>query len=378
MPGNKKNIAIHVCGIAEHGRIDVRIAVAMSGELRSSLVAAILKLAGHEIMGLTFSLRIPEGLRLDDELDEIIQRKTNVISAKRIARHFNFPHKIIPVEEDYCYKTIEYIKEEYKKGRNPAAELICNRDILFRRLLDFAIAGGFKKIASGHYARACRSGFGRYHISNPVSREEGQSYQLCMLPREIIEYCIFPLGDYHRDAVKRLAGQINLPAVEEDENVILAGDSKIKFSSLIEKDELPPGDIVDTEGNTIGVHDGIHLFTTGREYKPASPHEEALHVIRIEAEKNRIVVGKREELSMSGLFAYPAEYMLEKSFDGAGVLVKTGAEHKPVYAKIKEARDGLYVYFREPHIPVVPGNAAVFYNTNGDILGSAWIEYGIK
>ncbi|HPB83869.1 MAG TPA: tRNA 2-thiouridine(34) synthase MnmA, partial [Spirochaetota bacterium] len=234
---------------------------------------------------------------------------------------------------------------------------------------------GCEKIATGHYARIITDKDGRSYVSMGADREKDQAYFLAMLPREILGFILLPLGGYRKEEIRAMAAERKLFFADKPESqeicFIIDGD----YPSFIERHTgtVPePGDIIDTEGRVLGKHNGIHRYTIGqrRGMGIAAPHP--LYVLEIDARRNVIIAGRNEELLRKGLFAEKINYMKAPRLEGEA-LVKTRSTQPPVPAMLEEGDSGVYVHFAEPQSGISPGQAAVFYNRNGDILGGAWI-----
>ncbi|HQP48747.1 MAG TPA: tRNA 2-thiouridine(34) synthase MnmA, partial [Spirochaetota bacterium] len=352
----------------------MKIAVAMSGGIDSSLTAILLKEQGHDIVGITARVLTEELMQGSSETDDLCCTTRNIIDARRVAEEYGFPHHVLDLADDFTRGVINPFCEEYFSGRTPSPCLTCNVRIKFGRLLEEARKMGCEKIATGHYARIITDKDGRSSVSMGADREKDQAYFLAMLPREILGFILLPLGGYRKEEIRAMAAERKLFFADKPESqeicFIIDGD----YPSFIERHTgtVPePGDIIDTEGGVLGKHNGIHRYTIGqrRGMGIAAPHP--LYVLEIDARRNVIIAGRKEELLRKGLFADRINYMKATRLEGEA-LVKTRSTQPPVPAMLEEGDSGVYVHFAEPQSGISPGQAAVFYNRNGDILGGAW------
>ncbi|MDY6969795.1 MAG: tRNA 2-thiouridine(34) synthase MnmA [Spirochaetota bacterium] len=355
----------------------MRIAVAMSGGVDSSVTAIMLQKLGHEVIGITANMLSYSEFRVFNHKKTNQTYPPNIFDAKRIAKQHDFAHKILDLNEVFFKEIVSPFCGEYLKGRTPSPCILCNVRIKFKRLLDYALSIGCNKLATGHYARISRNNSGRYCVSMGLDKDKDQSYFLCMLPQEALQRVIFPLGDYNKSAILKMAHNFDLHVAEKPESqeiCFIPDQDYTKFIENITCITPKEGDIVDTAGNVIGRHKGIHRYTIGQRRGMGISHEKPLYVVKIDSDKNIIIAGEKEELFSKGLFGIGINYMFSESLDKLEVLVKTRSTQIPFKALLNEKDNGVYAYFDEPQIQITPGQAAVFYNSSGNILGSAWIE----
>ena len=192
---------------------------------------------------------------------------------------------------------------------------------------------------------------------------------------------MFPLGDYTKDQVIKLAEERRLAVAKRPESQEICFIPDNRYADFIERaaETAPgPGDIVDTGGTVIGRHRGVHAYTIGQRRGLGIAASRPLYVVGIEAENNRIIAGHREDLETGALFATDIHYMKETNLNDMSVLVRTRSTQKPVPARMKEEPGGILVLFKEPQIGISPGQAVVFYNDDMDVLGGGIIERGIR
>ncbi|MDY6932869.1 MAG: tRNA 2-thiouridine(34) synthase MnmA [Spirochaetota bacterium] len=355
----------------------MRIAVAMSGGVDSSVAAIMLKKLGHTVVGITINVSIHDN---SGKPYPSHHYPSYILDAKRIAKQYDFMHKVLEVNSDFSNTIVHPFCDEYLRGRTPSPCIICNYKIKFKKIIDYAKSIGCDGVASGHYARIRISDKGVYYISRGLDKEKDQSYFLFMLSQEILQEIILPLGEYTKDGIIKMADSFNLHVAHKPESQEICFVSDQDYPGFIERIKgiiPPPGDILDTSGNVIGRHKGIHKYTIGQRRGLGISANKPLYVIEIDADKNIIIAGDEEYLYKKGLFATEINYMKENSFDDLTAYVKTRSSQKPFKASLKESEGGVYVYFEEPQMGVTPGQAAVFYDNRGNIIGGAWIEKGL-
>src|SRR6516162_6207191 len=284
------------------------VAVAMSGGVDSSTVAAVLLQQGRHIVGLTMQLwnqrRLSE-LQGEGSAQHRCCSLDDVYDAKRVAQHLNFPHYVVNLEDQFEQRVVRPFVEQYLAGRTPIACTNCNTDVKFEPLLRMARQIGAERLATGHYARIRHHPpTGRYQLLRARDDSKDQSYFLWGLTQEQLSRSEFPLGELTKDEVRALARQANLPVAEKPDSMELCFVPNGNYVQFIhaysrERGKLlqdAEGDIVTEEGTVIGRHSGVHNYTIGQRKGLGFATGKPIYVLAIDPEQNRVIAGEDDAL----------------------------------------------------------------------------------
>ena len=363
------------------------VAVAMSGGVDSSTVAAVLLRQGRTIVGLTMQLwnqrRLPE-LQGDGPAQHRCCSLDDVYDAKRVAQHLSFTHYVVNFEEQFEERVVRPFVRQYLAGRTPIACTNCNSDVKFEPLLRMARQIGAERLATGHYARIRRNeGTGRYELLRARDDSKDQSYFLWGLTQEQLSRSEFPLGELTKEEVRALARDAHLPVAEKPESMELCFVPNGNYAQFIHaywRERGEPlhdaaGDIVTEDGTVIGRHTGVHNYTIGQRKGLGFAAGKPVYVLAIEPEKNRIIVGEDEALRRSSFEIEGVNWIsIDAPTAPLRALAKIRHKHEPAAATV-EALPGqrARVTFDVPQRAITPGQAAVVYD--GDVvLAGGWIE----
>jgi len=363
------------------------VAVAMSGGVDSSTVAALLHEQGRAVIGLTMQLwnqrRLPE-LQGDGPAQHRCCSLDDVYDAKRVAQHLNFPHYVVNFEAQFEERVVRPFVEQYLAGRTPVACTNCNTDVKFEPLLRMARQIGAAKLATGHYARIRHNlASERWELLRAKDDSKDQSYFLWGLTQEQLARSEFPLGELTKEEVRASARRANLPVAEKPESMELCfvpNGSYVQFIEAYSRDRGAAlsgeaGEIVSEDGAVIGRHNGVHQFTIGQRKGLGFAAGKPMYVIAIDQQQNRVVVGDDESLRSATCEVEGVNWIaLENPTEPIRVSVKIRHKHVPAAATI-QAVDPTHarVIFEQSQRAITPGQAAVFYDGER-VLGGGWIR----
>jgi tRNA-specific 2-thiouridylase len=363
------------------------VAVAMSGGVDSSTVAAILQEQGRPVVGLTMQLwnqrRLPE-LQGDGPAQHRCCSLDDVYDAKSVAQHLNFPHYVVNFEEQFESRVVRPFVDQYLAGRTPIACTKCNTDVKFEPLLRMARQIGAERLATGHYARIRRNdATGRWELLRARDDSKDQSYFLWGLSQEQLSRSEFPLGELTKEEVRAVARRAHLPVAEKPESMELCfvpTGNYVQFIHAYSRERAislnhSEGEIVSETGEVVGRHNGVHNFTIGQRKGLGFAAGKPLYVLSIDSEKNRVVVGENDALRKQS-FAVENTNWISVATPTAPLraMVKIRHKHEPAPAAVEPLENlRARVTFDTPQRAITPGQAAVFYD--GDrVLGGAWIR----
>jgi len=342
-----------------------RVAVALSGGVDSSMAACLLQETGCEVIGIT--------MRLWSENSQTCPSAASIRDAENTCRSLSIPFHLIDLEDDFKNHVIDYFCREYSSGRTPNPCTACNRFIKFGCLFDGALSLGAGYLATGHYARVKHYN-GAYHLLKGVDAGKDQSYMLYTLGQDKLSRILFPLGDYTKSQIRDLARQRNLPTAGKSSSqdiCFIASDYGAFISRYV---TVTPGQIVDSRGEVLGKHKGTAFYTVGQRHGLGLASADPLYVTKIEPDKERLIVGHKEELYSSRFTASAVSWISGKPpSDPMTVTVKIRYRSPDVSATLHPTPDSAEVIFEEPQPAVAPGQAAAFYKGN-EVLGGGTID----
>ena len=366
----------------------MKIAVAMSGGVDSSAAAAILKEAGHDLVGFSMQLwNQRRGISVDENGDPLPSRccsLDDVYDARRVAEELGFPFYVLNLEREFERDVVEPFVASYLNGETPIPCVSCNSRLKFESLDRLAISLGCEKVATGHYARVEYDETAkRYRLYRGRNLQKDQSYFLWELTQEQLSRSLFPLGEMSKPEVREVARSSNLAVAEKAESQEICFVPDGDYSGFIdryleaegESERLPAkGEIVDVSGAVLGTHTGIHRYTIGQRRGIGISSERPLYVLGIDADKNRVVVGADEELLSNEFIAAGVNWIAyDNPADPVQASVRIRYRHQEAFATITPlANNRVRVVFAEPQRAITPGQATVFYDGD-EVLGGGWI-----
>ncbi|MDP7579743.1 MAG: tRNA 2-thiouridine(34) synthase MnmA [SAR202 cluster bacterium] len=351
-----------------------KVIVAMSGGVDSSVAALLLKRQGYDVIGITMRLWTVER----DDLPSLNKRCCSVediTDAQKVCQAIGVPHYVQNFEREFQQHVVDYFVREYDRGRTPHPCLACNDKLKFDFLLRRAMFLDADYIATGHYARLRHDG-NQIKLLKGADPTKDQSYVLFTLRQAELRKLLLPVGEYPKAHIREIAGEADLPVADKPDSqeicFIPDGDYR-KFVG--DRNKPKPGPILDSQGQVLGQHPGVHFFTVGqrRGLGIQGNSGNPLYVVSIDGEKNEVVLGPERDLYRSVLWASQVNYTGQlpigptrvtakiryKASESAGLLLANG--------KWAELR------FDEPQKAVTPGQAVVFYSGE-EVMGGGYIE----
>jgi tRNA-specific 2-thiouridylase len=360
---------------------DTRVVVAMSGGVDSSVVAALLKAEGYDVVGIT--------LQLYDH-GEAVGRKgaccagQDIQDARRVADLLKIPHYVLDYEKRFAKAVMGAFADSYLQGETPVPCVACNQKIKFNDLLETAAELGAVALATGHYVRS-EPGPAGWELYRAADKERDQSYFLFATTREQLGFLRFPLGGLQKEETRKLARDFGLAVAEKSDSQDICFVPTGRYTQVIER--LRPGaaeagNIVHVDGRVLGRHGGIINYTIGQRKGIGVPAKEPLYVVKLDASAREVVVGPRECLRMRTLKLRDMNWLGDEGFEdfaasGEEVLARIRSSGPLQPARLSVGNDGLTVELAHGEDGVSPGQACVCYAARGGgerLLGGGWIK----
>jgi tRNA-specific 2-thiouridylase len=346
----------------------LKIAVAMSGGVDSSVTAALLQQQGHEVIGITMQLFAPHKQGSG----------TPAYDAALVAKHLGIEHHLFDFSPDFSDLIIDDFINEYRCGQTPNPCVRCNKFVKFGLLLDKARELGADLLATGHYVRKTVDPDNTCHLRMARNIRKDQSYFLYTLTQERLSQVIFPLGEIEsKDEVRRLAREFGIPVAEKSDSqevCFIPNDDYVAF--LEQSGALPDagGEIIHISGKVVGRHHGTHRYTIGQRKGLGIAWKEPLYVVAIDTERNVVVVGEEPNVFAEGLLAGQVSWIIVPQVDEFSSTCKIRYRHQPVPCRVELlAGDQCRVVFEVPQKSVTPGQSVVFY-CGDEVLGGGRIS----
>jgi tRNA-specific 2-thiouridylase len=337
-----------------------KILVAMSGGVDSTVTAYRLKNEGHEIEGVYMKLH-------DDEE----YHANNIRKVKKVCEYLDIKYHILDLREKFQEYVYAPFVQSYKIGLTPNPCVLCNRNIKLGALLDFAKSLNMDKLATGHYVKI-EDGF----IAEAKDMSKDQSYFLADIKKQSIDFVIFPLGDMYKEDIKEFASKIDVlqefAVQKESSEICFVPDTYIE---ILKKhiDVDMPGNVLNTKGEIVGKHRGYMHYTIGKRkgFEVHGAHEPH-YVLKINPQTNEIVVGLKEDLSVTQFTINDINMFIDKKEFECGVKIRYRSPKARCSVKILDDTKA-QVTLHEEVQGLAAGQMAVFYDKN-KVIGGGWIE----
>jgi len=360
------------------GTADSAVLVAMSGGVDSSVAARLLAERGYRCMGCTMRLYENDMIGLD--LLSTCCSIKDTGDARAVCERIGIPYQIFHYENEFRAKVIEPFVNSYEHGETPNPCINCNKHLKFHSLYKRAEELGYPNIATGHYARIERDG-DHFILKKALDLNKDQSYVLYDLTEEQLAHTLFPLGEYTKDEVRRLAAEMEFVNAEKKESQDICFVPDGDYGAMIRRfrgKEYPEGPIVDTSGKRIGTHVGIINYTIGQRRGLGVPADRRLYVVKVDIENNTVVLGDNEDLFKKKVYVREFHWItgeLPKEEVRCKAKVRYRHTEQPAVLTPPDKEGGMAVLtFDEAQRAMTPGQSAVCYD--GDrVLGGGIIDH---
>jgi tRNA-uridine 2-sulfurtransferase len=357
----------------------MRIVVAMSGGVDSSVAAALLAEQGHDVIGLSMQLYPSTGSGQANGGEKFGTCCTldDLHDARRVASTQGFPHYIVNFERQFTDTVISNFVSEYTSGRTPIPCAHCNSDLKFSTLLDRARGLGAEWLATGHYARVEQGPDGRFLLRRSINPEKDQSYFLFSLTQDQLAHAVFPVGALTKPEVRAEARRLGLMVADKADSQEICFVPDGDYASFVESraPEVRTGSIVNQRGERLATHAGVHRFTIGQRKGLGIAAPAPLYVLKIDADSGDVMVGPRSALDRTNFTASGVNWIGGNALvEWTAATVQIRHRHRPAAGRVRAVDNGRAEFeFDEPQPAVTPGQAAVFYDDDV-VLGGGWID----
>ena len=369
-----------------------KVLLGMSGGVDSSVSAILLKKQGYEVIGATMRL-------WENDVISKVKNDKAIEDAKKVCEKLNINHIVFDLHEEFYDDVVKDFIEEYKMGRTPNPCIVCNKYIKFGNFFKKAKELGIDFVATGHYAKIEYSKeYNQNVIMKANEQRKDQTYFLYGIPKEKLDYIIFPLQNYNsKDEIRKIALENNLEVAEKkDSQEICFIDEKGYKHFLVKCGKIKPkeGNIILKNGKILGKHSGYVNYTIGQRKGLGVSFKEPLYVIGLNPLKNEVIVGKEQDLYADSLYVTNINWQVPNmEFEGKELFAKVRYRSKDAKCQIESIKklenleninyigniksnksEIIKIKFHEPQRAITPGQSIVFYDEKGVLLGGGKIE----
>jgi tRNA-uridine 2-sulfurtransferase len=355
---------------------ETTVVVAMSGGVDSSTVAGIMKKDGYKVIGIT--------LKLYDDGKEVATSKQccsgqDIMDAKRVAHKLDINHKILYYQDKFKQGVINNFVESYLKGETPIPCVQCNQTVKFKDLFEVSKELKADALVTGHYVKSITEN-NTTNMYRAIDENRDQSYFLFNTTREQLDYLRFPLGGMLKDKTREIAKNLDLNVADKPDSQDICFVPNGDYASVIQKfrpDSFRKGNIKNLENEVIGVHEGIINFTVGQRKGIKISDKEPLYVLKIDSDKNEIIVGPKKMLGKKNIFLKDLNLLIDKKDLCQNILVKVRSTGNLLEAQVNlKDNNTAQVNLVNSEDGISPGQACVFYDKDKfgyKVLGGGWI-----
>ncbi|OGY16615.1 MAG: tRNA 2-thiouridine(34) synthase MnmA [Candidatus Chisholmbacteria bacterium RIFCSPHIGHO2_01_FULL_48_12] len=336
-----------------------KVAVGLSGGVDSAVAAALLVDQGYDVTGVFLECWKEPGCRTDTDRKDALS----------VALKLGIPFKVLDFKREYKQKVVDYFYAEYKAGRTPNPDVMCNKEIKFGLFYDWCLKNSFDYVVTGHYAKIVHQ-VDSLVLCIPKDKHKDQTYFLYRLRQEQLPHILFPLGDWTKTEVRQEAKRRGLPVADKPDSQGICFIGEVNIQEFL-RERLPVklGEVVDTNGQVIGEHDGVWFYTIGQRHGfRTSGGRPPMYVIEKDVDKNQLVVGFGAETYQSQFQVDDCNWLISNdkfliSNKNIKVRIRHGGELIPAKLKIENS---LKIGLAEPQRGVAPGQSVVLYD--GDVV----------
>ena len=351
-----------------------KVVVAMSGGVDSSVAASIIKEHGYDVVGIT--LQLFDYGKIGKTKGTCCAGK-DIYDAKKVCDKIKIEHQVMNYEDIFNDEVIEKFADSYIKGETPIPCIDCNQTVKFRDLFKFAKKLNADALVTGHYVKRIDKEYPKMYRPNDLDRD--QSYFLFSTTQEQLEYLRFPLANLSKKETREIAKKMNLIVANKPDSQDICFVPSGNYKKIIEKlrpESFKKGNIVDKNGKILGYHNGIVNYTIGQRKGIKISNSEPLFVMKLDTNKNEVVVGNKKDLLVNKIFLRDLNFLTRNKEDlNNDIMVKVRSTGKLLNCKFNNARNEILLDKGEEGVS--PGQACVFYKEDSDgtrVLGGGWIK----